>query len=211
MTIREIASKLASQGYSVRYRVRKDGGVLITSINNQKFTAAAGNKVARQIVGENISQKREVQLEKITRERTDVENMYNQFRRVKRKWTKGNLPKTAGKLSFKKFKRAIKEKGKEEALKYLGEKEKYAVGIAYSKNVQALADYFDQLATSLDAMGEDGSEFNDLADLIRANDGNIRDEDLLPAYEEGYRINTEPLTDQLIKDIVRNVRRILKI
>jgi hypothetical protein len=95
MTIREIASKLASQGYSVRYRVRKDGGVLITSINNQKFTAAAGNKVARQLVGENISQKRETQLEKITRERTDKENLYKEFRRVKRKWTKGNLPKTA--------------------------------------------------------------------------------------------------------------------
>lgn len=211
MTIRQIASKLASQGYDIRYRVRKDGGVLITKINNQRFTGATGNTLARQLAGEDISMARRNQLEKITRERVDVQNLYKEYRRVKRKWTKGDLPKSAGKLSFKKFKRAIKEEGKEKALKYLGEKEKYATGVAYSKNVLALADYVEQLASNLESSGEDGSEFYDLADMIRASDGSIRDEDLLPAYEELYRVNTEALTDSLLREIIRNVKRILKL
>ena len=206
MTIRQIAKELTAQGYDIRYRVRKDGGVLITKINNQRFTGATGNKLARQILGQDISEPRRAQLERITSERTDVENLYKEYLRVKRKWTKANLPKNAGKLTFKKFKKAIKEKGKAEALRFLGEKEKYASGIAYSKNVEALASYVEQTASLIEA-----DEFYDLAEEIRANDGNIRDEWIQPAYDELYRVNTEPITDSLINDIVRNVKRILHI
>ena len=206
MTIREIASKLASQGYSVRYRVRKDGGVLITSINNQKFTGASGNIVARKLVGENISQKREIQLEKITRERTDKENLYKEFRRAKRKWNEAKLPKTAGTLTFKKFKKAIKEAGKEEALKYLGEKEKYASGIAYSKNVEALASYIENTFALIDL-----TPIYDLAPIIRANADKIRDEWLIDAYEELYRLNNEPNTKELVEDIAKNIKKILRL
>lgn len=206
MTIRQIAKELTAQGYDVRYRVRKDGGILITKIDNQRFTGATGNNVARQMTGQDISEARISQLERITRERTDIENLYKEYRRVKRKWTKGNLPKQAGKLTFKKFKRAIKEKGKAEALRFLGEKEKYASGIAYSKNIEALASYVEQTASLAEI-----DEFYGLADEIRNNDGNIKDEWLQPAYDELYRVNTEPLTDSLINDIVRNVKRILHI
>ena len=150
MTIRKIAQELANQGYKIRYRVRKDGGVLITQINGQRFTGATGNKVARQMTGQTISEARRGQLERITRERTDIENLYKEYRRVKRKWTKGNLPKQAGKLTFKKFKRAIQEKGKAEALRFLGEKEKYASGIAHTPNIIALSSYIEEVASRLD-------------------------------------------------------------
>ena len=206
MTIRQIAKELTAQGYEIRYRARKDGGVLITKINNQRFTGATGNKIARQMLGQDISEARRSQLERITSERVDVQNLYKEYKRVKRKWTKGNLPKQAGKLTFKKFKKAIAEKGKAEALRYLGEKEKYASGLAYSKNVEALAQYVEQTASLAEI-----DDFYDLAEDIRANDGNIRDEWIQPAYDELYRVNTEPLTDSLINDIVRNVRRILHI
>ena len=186
MTIRQIAKELTAQGYNVRYRVRKDGGILITKIDNKRFTGATGNKVARQLTGQTISEARRTQLERITRERTDVENLYKEYRRVKRKWTKGNLPKQAGNLTFKKFKRAIAEKGKEEALRFLGEKEKYASGIAYSKNIEALASYVEQTASLIEV-----DEFYDLADEIRANDGNIRDEWIQPATTEMGRALNE--------------------
>ena len=42
-------------------------------------------------------------------------------------------------------------------------------------------------------------------------DGQIRDEWIQPAYDEMYRFNTEPLTDSLINEVVRNVKRILHI
>ena len=211
MTIRQIAKELTAQGYEVRYRVRKDGGVLITKINNQKFTGASGNKIARQMTGQDISEARSTQLERITRERTDVENLYKEYTKVKRKWTKSKLPKSAGKLTFKKFRRQIAEKGKTEALRYLGEKEKYASGVAYSLNVKALADYVNMMANNLDTFGYDGSDMYNLEDEIRANDGNIREEWINPAYDELYRLNKEPLTDALINEVIRNTKRILHI
>ena len=109
-------------------------------------------------------------------------------------------------MTFKKFKRQIQEKGQAEALKYLSEKEKYASGIAYSKNVEALASYVEQTASIIES-----DELYELADEIRNNADTIRDEWIEPAYNELYRVNTEPLTDSLIQDIVRNVRRILRL
>ena len=158
------------------------------------------------MIGQDISKARSTQLERITRERTDVENLYKEYRRVKRKWTKGNLPKQAGKLTFKKFKRAIAEKGKEEALRFLGEKEKYASGIAYSKNVEALAEYIESTFAFVDM-----SPLYDLAQDIRNNADKIRDEWIQPAYDELYRLNNEPNTDELVKEIAINIKKILHI
>ena len=209
MTIRNIIGALQNKGYSITYRRRKDGGVLITKIDGQRFTGAKGNILARSILGESLSTKRQEQLSKITKERTELGDIYKEYRRVARKWRTSNLPKSAGKMSLKKLRRAIQEKGREEALRFLGEKEKYASGIAYSKNVQALASYIDELASRIDNYGEaDSMELNELAELVRMNDGVIKDENILPAYEELYRVNTEALTDYLIKEIVRNVKRI---
>lgn len=70
MTMREIAAKLTQMGFKVDYRVRKDGGIIITSINNQKFDAAKGNLKARELVAETLSTARQSQLGRITRERT---------------------------------------------------------------------------------------------------------------------------------------------
>ena len=211
MTIRQIAKELTAQGYDIRYRVRKDGGVLITKIDNKRFVGATGNKLARQMVGQDISEPRRAQLERITRERIDVENLYKEYRRVKRKWTKGNLPKNAGKLTFKKFKKAIKEKGKAEALRFLGEKEKYASGIAYSGNIIALSSYIEEVASRLDGFGFSSDKLYQLAQEVMIADGQIRDEWIQPAYDELYRFNTEPLTDSLVNEVVRNVKRILHI
>lgn len=206
MKLRDIAKKLTSEGYQIKYRERKDGGILITSINGKKFTGGAGNIYARQLTGETLSSGRYIQLKTITAERTSLFNLYKEYRKVKRKWTQANLPKSSGKLTFKKFKRAIQEKGKEEALRYLGEKEKYASGIAYSKNVEALASYIEQLASFTE---ED--ELYDLAEELRNNADTIRDEWIEPSYNELYRFNTEPLTEELVREVTRNVRRILRL
>ena len=42
MTTRQLVSELTSRGYSVKYRIRRDGGVLITSIDSQKFKGGKG-------------------------------------------------------------------------------------------------------------------------------------------------------------------------
>ena len=211
MTIRAIIGALQQKGYSISFRKRRDGGVIITKIGEERFSGAKGNLLARSLLGESLSTKRSEQLSKITKERTELKELYKEYRRVTRKWRTSNLPTSAGKMSFKKFKRAIKEQGKEKALEFLYEKEKYASGLAYSKNIKALALYIEELASRLDDFDYDGGDLYDLARDVENNDGNIRDEWLKPAYDELYKLNNEPLTDNLIKEIVRNVKRILHI
>lgn len=209
--VKDIAKELVAQGFDVKVYVRKDGGVLIKEINGQKFTGASGNQAAREMVGEVLSEKRKVQLEEATKKRTTFSeqfgrSVYNRFKKVQTKWRKASLPKSAGKISIKKFRKIASEQGVEEALKMLSEKEKYASGIAYSKNVEALAlaveDYADKIGDS---------QLDELARDIRANDGKIREDAIKPAYDELYRFNTEPLTDELVTDVVSNVRIILGI
>ena len=65
MTTRQLVQQLQSQGYQVKYHIRKDGGVLISSINGAKFKGAKGNIYARQLLGVEISQRRSQQLSKI--------------------------------------------------------------------------------------------------------------------------------------------------
>ena len=215
MTIRQIAKELSAQGYDIRYRVRKDGGVLITKINNQRFTGATGNKIARQMTGETISEARRSQLERITGERVDVQNLYKEYRRVKRKWTKWeNKPKSAGELTFKKFKRALKEEGRAEALRYLGEKEKYATGIAYSRVLDAFVGSLKSAKIKLQGIYKMGADLlQDLIDDIEDNYEKIRDEWILPAYEAMYPLTKGQIavTEEIVKDCINEARSILRL
>ena len=69
MKVKSLVSELLKRGYDVTYRIRKDGGILITSIDSHKYKGATGNRVARMLLGEELSARRKQQLTKITRER----------------------------------------------------------------------------------------------------------------------------------------------
>ena len=137
MTVKQIVTELKSKGYSVSYRVRKDGGILITSIDGQKFKGASGNKMARLLTGRVISLRREKQLKKITRERvvkprkipieTPVD-LERYRKRVMRKWRKAGLTGSIGKKNLRKI---IEERGFKGAETYLQEMERYTEGKAY--------------------------------------------------------------------------------
>ena len=61
MSVRELVKALRKEGHKVTYRKRKDGGILIKSIDGQKFKGAKGNLLARQMLGINLSEKRALQ------------------------------------------------------------------------------------------------------------------------------------------------------
>ena len=198
MTIRNVVSKLRQEGYKVTYRVRKDGGVLIKSINGQKFKGATGNTLARQLSGETISESREIQLRYAT---------------VKRKWIRGKLPtkKNIGDLSYKRTKRVAMEEGKEAVFKYLSEKEKYAAGIAYTENVRLLKVDLERLSNIYEMQ-----ELQDLADEIWNNAEKIRDEWLVSAYEVLYEINgknanIDTVTRNKVLDVIARVKEKLRL
>lgn len=199
MTIRNIIDILVSQGRKITWRQRKDGGILITKIDSKAFSGAKGNIMARQLTGQELSTARSLQLSKITQERIINKDLYSYYRKVKKKWK--STKRTAGEITWKKVKWQMKDNPKE-VMRYLLEKEKYASGIAYYEVVEALAQYIEDYAQR-----KESPELQDLADEVRANADNIKDEWIYPAYQELYELDH----GIPVKDVINNVKRILRI
>lgn len=198
MTLRQIVKQLRQEGHKVSYRRRSDGGILITKIDAQRFSAATGNKVARAYVGESLSENRTIQLI---------------YAKTAKKWKRAKLNENpnVGELKYKRVKRIAKEEGIEKVSEYLSEKEKYASGIAYTENIRVLKVAIERLATIYES-----PELQKLADDIWNNAANIRDEWILPAYEELYEINGKraamnTVTKAKINQIIKNVREVLRL
>lgn len=213
MTMRQIVAKLQSQGHSVSYYVRKDGGILIKSIDGEKFTTgASGNIRARQILGVEASEARIKQLEYATRQRGrkkfDLdEEIEREYQRVKKIWKrkikpKKHQPHPAGYFGRGRIEYAVKMYGKEEALRRIREAENYALGIAYSKNVEYLIMMIRDSGLKLNSQ-----ELLQLADDVQQNIYNIKEEWIKPAYDELYKLNTGASP----KDVANNTRRILRL
>lgn len=213
MTMAEIVAELQKEGHSVTYYIRKDGGILIKSIDGEMFSGAHGNARARAMIGTTISEAREAQLKFALRQRGKLkkvkvpDKVMTEYERVKKIWrkafrAKGGKPHPAGYFPKNRIKRILKEYGEEEAMRRISEAERYATGFAYSKNVEHLADYIRMTADQLDS-----NELRKLADDIEANAYSIKEEWIAPAYEALYKINDglDP------KQVAQNVRRILRL
>lgn len=213
MTMRQIVSKLESQGHRVSYYVRKDGGILIKSIDGERFTTgASGNIRARQLLGVDISEARSKQLEYATRQRGRPrfkleDEIEKEYQRVKKIWrrkirSKKGEPHPAGYFGKSRIEYAVKKFGKEEALRRIREAERYALGIAYSKNVEYLITMIRDAGIKLNSQ-----ELIQLANDVQENIYNIKDEWIKPAYDELYKLNTGASP----KDVASRTRRILRL
>ena len=211
-TMIEIVRDLQSKGHIVQFYVRKDGGILIRQIDSERFTGASGNARARQIAGVELSEARSKQLKYATRSRKGIRNIPDdavreEYRRVKKLWnkafkSKAGKPHPAGYFGWKRIQYAYKNYGREEALRRISEAEKYASGIAYSKNVQILAGFIRSAGASYRS-----DELLQLANDIEANAYLIRDEWIKPAYDRLYDLNKRIDPKQIASD----VRRILRL
>ena len=209
----QVVNELISGGHQVDFYIRKDGGILIRRIDNEHFSGAHGNARARQMVGAQLSEARFKQLKYATQVRMHPvkievkDSIKEEYQRVKKLWNKafkakGGKPHQAGYFGWKRIKTAIKEYGEEEALRRIGEAEKYASGYAYTKNVQHLASYV------LDAGAKLQSDaLLTLAQDIYDNAYSIKEEWIYPAYEKLYELNhgVDP------KQVAQEVRRVLRL
>ena len=216
--MRTIASELMSTGHKIEFYARKDGGILITSIDGQRFSGAEGNKRARSMTGQTLSEARLTQLKYATGTRKELntpslkkttinDSIKKEYQRVKKMWTKAfkakeGKPHKAGYFGVARIKKSIRDYGEEEALRRIGEAEKYASGIAYSKNVEILASQIEIAGTDAES-----DELIQLAQDLRDNAYSIRDEWIQPAYEALYKLNkgVDP------KEVAKNVRNILRL
>lgn len=213
MNMRQIVAKLQAQGHSVSYYVRKDGGILIKSIDGEKFTSgASGNNRARQLLGVSISEARNKQLQYATRQRKRVsfkleDQVEKEYLRVKKIWNRKIKPKKgephpAGYFGRGRIEYSMKKYGAEETLRRIREAEKYAMGYAYTKNVELLIAMIEDASAKLNSQ-----ELHQLALDVRENIYNIKEEWIKPAYDELYKLNVGISP----KDVAKNTRRILRL
>ena len=216
MTMQQIIAQLQAEGHEIEYYIRKDGGVLVKSIDGVRYpSGASGNARARQIAGATISEARVKQLKYATRSRKTNrkknisldEQLEREFARVKKKWNKAfkskeGKPHSAGYFGKSRIKYAIEHYGKEEALRRILEAERYASGIAYSKNVEILAQFIRSAGERLNSQ-----ELLNLAQDVIDNAYTIRDEWIAPAYDELYKLN-QGVSPQ---EIARYTRTILRL
>ena len=192
MTTRQLVSELSSKGYSVKYRIRRDGGILITSIDGQKFKGGAGNMFARTILNVQLSQRRSQQLTKITRERVihprkviveTPEDLERYRKRVMRKWRKAGL---TGSISKKNLRRIIEDRGLKGAETYLTEMERHTQGKAYYGAIEGL---LARIQNDLDVM-DDSEEIDYLQrayDLIEQNKEDFQQDWLFNIFDNLYK------------------------
>lgn len=164
MTMRELVTNLQANGHKVTYNVRRDGGIRITSLDGIKYTGSNGNKVARALTGATLSTRREAQLKKIRtkkgnwghRKRVNPlpDDVVKRIRKIQRLMRKNEINRT-GIVTQRNYRYVLKTEGKEEADRRLAQAERYALGLAYTENVDALLSRLKQ-------------------DLDKRNDANVR-------------------------------------
>lgn len=213
MTMMEVVRQLQAQGHEVDFYVRKDGGILIRKIDGERFpSGASGNARARQIVGASLSEAREKQLKYATRQRKIKkpsldDTIEKEYKRVKKKWNKAfkskkGKPHPAGYFGRGRIQYAIDHYGKEEALRRIREAERYASGLAYSKNVEQLAYFIKSAGATYNSQ-----ELEKLADDLLENAFSIKEEWIAPAYEELYKLNAGVPPEEVAR-VTRSILRL---
>lgn len=213
MTMMEVVRQLQAQGHEVDFYVRKDGGILVRKIDGERFpSGASGNARARQLVGASLSEAREKQLKYATRQRKIKkpsldDAIEKEYKKAKKKWNKAfkskkGKPHPAGYFGRGRIQYAIDHYGKEEAMRRIREAERYASGLAYSKNVE-------QLAFFIKSAGEkyNSQELEKLADDLLENAFSIKEEWIAPAYEELYKLNIGVPPEEVAR-VTRSILRL---
>ena len=191
MTLINIVKQLQLKGYKIEYYKRKDGGILIRSINGQKFSAAKGNVYAREILNVKISQRRSEQLRKITKARPwykthliETPEDLEKFRKsVMRKWKKAGL---RGSISKVNLKHMIADRGIEGAKQYLIEMERHTEGKAYYSQVEALLSRIEQDINAVSGDPEEVEWLLELKALIENRKEEFKVEWIFAIFDELY-------------------------
>lgn len=211
LSTRELVAELKKKGYSVKFRERTDGGVLITEINNMKFTGSKGNAEARQIIGVELSPAKieqthnnVVKLIKGKKEKTLDKEMKSKLRKVQKKFKKNKTGGGKATITAKKVKQHIKTDGREATEDYLDKMDLYSEGIAYPENVEYLAQYIEDTAKGVLTDDDLQNELYALADYIRSKKETFREAWIFPVYNLMYDI-----VKFLVKDQVENARSLL--
>ena len=147
MTMKEVVEMLKDMGMEVSYTTRKDGGIRVTKIGNQRFTGSKGNAVAREMTGTMLSERRTAQLKTIKtpkgsfghrkKKKKLEDETIKKIKKIQRLMRKKEVKKT-GIVTQQNYRYVLEHYGQEEADRRLAQAERYARGQAYVENVITL-------------------------------------------------------------------------
>ena len=197
MTLRELVNELRKQGHQVEYYNRKDGSILIRSIDGIDYKdGAAGNKVARAMgeamnLNAELSQARKKQLEiiKPKGKRTPLPKYLEvKLKKVQKIYNKNKVPLSQGRITKKLIRRIYQEEGEEAARKKLTRSQRYAEGYATNATIDAFITAIESYRKLFDEGSQESEALKKLEDDVRISSGIIKDEWIYPAYKELYEI-----------------------
>lgn len=207
-TMREVVTMLQQANVAVKYRVRKDGGIRITSINGARFTGSTGNKQARIMAGVELSERRAKQLKTIKsakgqwghQKRVKAiidEETKARIRAVQRVFRKNKIKGRGGTITQKNYRYALRHYGKAEADRRLAQAEKYAQGLAYGENVDAL-----YMRIEMDLNKRKSAEMKEISNKIKLKRDSFKEEWINKIYEVLYlwekrRMNSQEASSRI--------------
>ena len=215
MTLRELVKELRAQGHQVEYYIRKDGSILIRSIDGVDYKdGAAGNKVARAMgaaldLNAELSQAREAQLKIIKPQgkRTPLPKALEvKLKKVQKIYNKNKVPLSQGRITKKLIRKIYQEEGEEAARKKLTRSQRYAEGYATNATIDAFITAIESYRRLFDDGSQESEALKKLEDDVRISSGIIKDEYIYPAYKRLYEIKKGN-----VLDVVDDVRKTLRL
>lgn len=150
MKLKEIVNSLINKGNKIKYRVRTDGGIIVTEINGCKVGITEGNRLVREMVGKKgrLSIRRKKQLEynvnrfiKLKKGQKKAkgkleDDITKLVRKVQRAGRKTKVD--TGRVTMRKVRYHLKTEGKAATLDYLYRRMRYFQGFANEGNILAV-------------------------------------------------------------------------
>lgn len=215
MTLRELVNELRAQGHQIEYYNRKDGSILIRSIDGVDYKdGAAGNKMARAMgqalnINAELSQARKTQLKiiKPKGKRSALPKALEvKLKKVQKLYNKNKIPISQGRITKKQIRRIVQEEGVKAAMKKLTQAQRYAEGYATNATIDAFLTAIQSYRKLFQKGSQEHEALKKLEDDIRLSNGIIKDEYIYPAYKRLYDIKKGN-----VLDVVDDVRKILRL
>ena len=215
MTLRELVNELRAQGHQVEYYNRKDGSILIRSIDGVDYKqGAAGNQVAKAMgkalnLDVELSQARKTQLKiiKPKGKRTPLPKALEvKLKKVQKIYNKNKVPISQGRITKKQIRQIVQEEGVESARKKLTAAQRYAEGYATNATIDAFLTSIESYRRLFKKGSQENEALKKLEEDIRMSSGIIKDEYIYPAYKRLYEVKNGN-----VLDVVDDVRKILRL
>ena len=195
MTLKNIVKNLNKTGHNITYRVRTDGGIVVTSVDGMKTKIVEGNRIVRNLANTPISQKRFTQTQRNITEKiikpvinTRISNTLHYAQRL----LKNSNVKM--KLTTKRLRENIDLVGEEEAYNHINRIKRYLQGYAYEENVGNLKNIIKHDFRKSDLR-------NKIIDRIEKNKEKFKERDLQEILELQYNRNKTMTRHQVLEAI----------